>query len=473
MNKKQLVILGAGPGGYAAAFMAADQGMDVALIDLEPHPGGACLNWGCIPAKAYLHVAHILGLTREAKAFGLNYAEPHIDLTTMRAWKQNIVTKLSAGLMSLTQARNIEFIQGRASFIDHHNLKITNPGKADARLGFDSAVIATGSRPTTLANLYLESPRLLNSRSALELSSLPKRLLVVGAGYIGLELGSVYSALGSQVTVVEQNTTLLAGIDSDLSAILYQRLKKNFYELRLGVSVQNIEDTGDALLVTLVDDAKKSSQQSFDNVLVAVGRKPNSSGIGLDGTEVKTNARGFIEVEENRQTTVPNIFAIGDVCGEPMLAHKATHEARIAVRALNHKATAFMPQAIPAVMYTNPELAWCGLTEQDALKQQKDVKVVKFPWTASGRAMTLNSTDGLTKLIIDKSSERLLGAAIIGTGAAEMIAEMVVAIEMNALAADLSWCIHPHPSLSETLMEAADVFYHESLHLYHPPGRKK
>lgn len=464
----QLVVIGAGPGGYAAAFYAADLGLQVMLIDTEKNPGGVCLYRGCIPSKALLHVAKIKNEAKHANVCGLEFAEPKIDLEKMRAWKETVITKLTSGLGQLAKARKVNFVQGRASFLDAKTLKVIHQSGNEDHVTFQHCIIATGSRPTSIPGLNLDSPRLLNSTTALALGEIPKKFLVIGGGYIGLELGSVYAALGSQVTVVEMTDGLIPGADRDLATILQKHISSKFESLRLKTRVGAVrERPGEPSLldVSFIDEHDKTSEATFDQVLVAVGRKPNSSGIGLNNTQIQVNERGFIVVDEKRQTTVGGIYAIGDVAGDPMLAHKASHEARVAVEAVMGHRVTFEPKAIPAVIFTDPEVAWCGLTETEAKKQNRDVKVVKFPWAASGRALTLDRTEGMTKLIIDPKTETLLGVGLVGSSAGEMIAEAVVAIEMGASVTDLKLCIHPHPTLSETLMEAAELYFGHCTHI--------
>jgi dihydrolipoamide dehydrogenase len=466
-NPTRVAVIGAGPGGYAAAFHAADLGMQVTLIDAEPNPGGVCTFKGCIPSKALLHAAKVLDEARHADVFGVSFGKPSLDVNKLRAWKDAVVKKQTGGLGLLARARKVEYIQGRASFMTPQTLSV-DTGKGERRVEADYVIIATGSRPSTLPNVSIDSPKVLDSTSALDLPDIPARLLVVGGGYIGLELGTVYAALGSRVTVVEMTDGLLPGADRDLAAIVAKRMETTTEAILLETKVTGVKDEKKGLSVTFEGKAVPSGAQNFDRVLVAVGRRPNSAIDGLDKTKVQINQRGFIEVDPQRRTGERSIFAIGDVVGEPMLAHKATHEARVAVEVIAGHPSVFEPRAIPAVVYTDPELAWTGLSENDAKKQNRTVDVAKFPWSASGRAGTLDRPDGLTKVIIDPETERVLGVGIVGTGAGELIAEGTLAIEMGALAADLKLTIHPHPTLSETVMEAADVFFGESIHVYKP-----
>ena len=465
----QLAVVGAGPGGYAAAFLAADLGMRVTLIGREPNPGGVCLYEGCIPSKALLHVAKVLTEARQAHDWGIEFADPTINLEKLYAWRQGVVRKLTNGLGQLSQQRFVHYIQGRASIVEPTRLSIRT-GDAEEQLVFDHAILATGSRPAPFPNLSLASERILDSTTALELADVPKTLLVIGGGYIGLELGTVYAALGCQVTVVEMTSGLLPGADRDLVSVLGRHLKGIFQEILLDTTVSQLEEEPHGIRVTF-EGSQGEPERVFDKILVAVGRLPNSGLLGLDNTKVELDARDFVKVDAQRRTAEPTIFAIGDLVGEPMLAHKASHEGRVAVETIAGHKVAFEPQAIPAVVFTDPELAWCGLTEAQAVQEKRPVHVARFPWGASGRAVTLDRPDGLTKLVIDPQSARVLGVGIVGTGAAELIAEGVVAIEMAALASDLKLCIHPHPTLSETLMESAEVFFGHSTSMYRPRKR--
>jgi len=466
-NPIQLAVVGGGPGGYAAAFLAADLGMQVTLIDREPNPGGVCLYRGCIPSKALLHVAKLINEAHESSAWGITYPEPKIDLDKLRAFKNGVVTKLTGGTGQLAKARKIEYIQGSATFVDATTLEITTEAGVEQRK-FEKAILATGSRPVRVPSLWIESPRLMDSTSALELEEVPKNLLVIGGGYIGLELGSVYNALGSAVTVVEMTGGLLPGADPDLTKILAKRLDKQFHSILLNTKVASLKEEKKGIKVTLEAQDGTKSEQLFDRVLMAVGRLPNSGGLGLENTKIELDKRGFVLVDEQRRTAEPTIYAIGDIAGEPMLAHKASAEGRVAVEAIAGHKVAFEPQAIPAVVFTDPEIAWCGLTETQAKEQNRNVKITRFPWSASGRAITIDRTDGVTKLIIDAETERILGVGICGAGAGELIAEGVLAVEMAALATDVKLSIHPHPTLSETIMESAEGFFGQATHIYNP-----
>jgi dihydrolipoamide dehydrogenase len=472
-SSTKLVVIGAGPGGYAAAFHAADLGLEVALVDPEPNPGGVCLYRGCIPSKALLHVAKLVHEAKHASEWGITYPAPKIDLDKLRAFKDKVVTKLTGGLGQLSKQRKVNYIQGRASFKDASTLSIDLVEGGTETLSFEHAIIATGSHPTKVPSLSLDSDKVMDSTSGLDLPDIPKSLLVVGGGYIGLELGSVYAALGTKVTVVEMTAGLLPGADRDLVTYLSRQLEKTLHKILLNARVVEMKDDKKGVRVTIEGDALEAGdrEQVFDRVLVSVGRRPNSAVPGLDSTKVKVSDKGFIEVDLARRTAEPSIYAIGDVVGEPMLAHKASAEARVAVESIAGHKTAFEPQAIPAVVFTDPEVAWCGLTETEAKAQGIKVEIAKFPWAALGRALAIDRPDGLTKLIIDPATERILGVGIVGAGAGELIAVGVLAVEMAALATDLKLSIHPHPTLSETLMEAAEVFFGHSVHV-HRPKRK-
>lgn len=464
----QLAVIGGGPGGYAAAFLGADLGLEVTLIDQEKNPGGVCLYRGCIPSKALLHVAKLLAEARHASAWGIEFGEPVIDLDRLRGFKQGVVDRLTGGLGQLTRQRKIRFLQGRASIVNATTLDVALKEGGTKQVRFAHAVIATGSRPAAVPGLSLDSPRVLDSTSALDLPDVPKRLLVVGGGYIGLELGTVYAALGAEVSVVEMMPGLLPGADRDLVNVLAKRVERMCRAVMLDTKVVAMREEADGLHVTFEGKSAPDGPQVFDKVLVSVGRQPNSEVPGLDRTRVKVNGRGFIEVDAQRRTAEPTIFAIGDVAGDPMLAHKATAEGRLAAEVIAGKKRAYEPQAIPAVVFTDPELAWCGVTETEAKAQGLDVEVSRFPWAASGRAMTLDRTDGLTKLVVERESGRVLGMGVVGAGAGELIAEGVLAVEMGALVSDLGLSIHPHPTLSETIMEAADAFFGHATHIHRP-----
>jgi dihydrolipoamide dehydrogenase len=472
MTSTQLAVIGAGPGGYAAAFLAADLGLNVALIDPEPNPGGVCVYRGCIPSKALLHVAQVLQESRHAKAWGIEFSEPRIDLAKLRGFKDAVVQRLTGGTGQLVKHRKVRYLQGRAELNDARSLrvKLVSGGQEDVR--FDHAIIATGSVPAIPPALKLDDHRVMDSTTALDLPEVPKSLLVVGGGYIGLELGTVYSTLGSAVTVVEMTPGLLPGADRDLVDVLARRVKQTMAAVLLSTKVTGMRPEANGIRVSFEGNVDPP-EQVFDRVLVSVGRRPNPSVPGLDRTRVKVDERGFIQVDEQMRTAEPSIFAIGDVVGEPMLAHKASHEGRVAVEVIAGHNVAFQPRAIPAVVFTDPEVAWAGLTEAVAQKSGRAVAIAKFPWAASGRAITLDRTDGMTKLVLDPDTEVVLGVGLVGPGAGELIAEGVLAIEMGATASDLKLSIHPHPTLTETVMESAEVFFGEATHVYRPKKAPK
>ena len=464
----QLAVVGGGPGGYAAAFLAADLGLKVTLIDPEVNPGGVCLYRGCIPSKALLHVAKLIEESHQAKNWGIEFSGPKIDLAKLRGWKESVVKRLTGGLGQLSKQRSVKYVQGRAGFENANTLRVTKADGSGESLRFDRILLATGSRPAVIPALKIDSPRMMDSTGALDLKDIPKTLLVVGGGYIGLELGSVYAALGTKVTVVEMLSGLLPGADRDLVLPLHKRLEKMFDGILLNTTVKSLKEESGGIRATFDGADVKEREKVFEKVLVSVGRKPNSEIPGLDKTRVKVGPKGFIQVNKQLQTDDPSIYAIGDVVGEPMLAHKAMHEGRTAVEAIIGRKVAFEPHAIPAVVFTDPEIAWAGLTETQAKESGREIAVAKFPWGASGRAITLDRPEGMTKLILDPKTERVLGVGIVGVGAGDLIAEGVLAIEMAALAGDLELTIHPHPTLSETVMEAAEVFFGTSTDVYRP-----
>lgn len=467
MSSFQLVVIGAGPGGYAAAFAAADLGMQVALVDTEPNPGGVCLYRGCIPSKALLHVAKLINEARHAAAWGVSFGEPAIDIDKLRAFKDDVVGKLTGGLGQLSTARKITYLRGWATFRDSTTLDVALVDGGTTEVKFRNAVLATGSRPAMIPGLPEGSARVMDSTAALELADVPAKLLVIGGGYIGLEMATVYAALGSKVTVVEMTAGLLPGADRDMVNHLKKRLETQFEAIHLSTKVLEVKEQKNGLKVTL-QNAEGEQTMIFDKALVSVGRKPNTQGFGLEHTRVAVSDRGFIVVDPQRRTAEEHIFAIGDITGDPMLAHKASHEARVAVDAIAGKKTVFEPMAIPAVVFTDPEIAWAGLTETEAKEQGRKVEVARFPWAASGRATTLDRYDGVTKIIADPETQRVLGIGIAGPGAGELIAEGVLAIEMAATVKDIALTIHPHPTLSETVMEAAEVYFGHSTHMYRP-----
>ncbi len=466
----QLAIIGGGPGGYAAAFLAADLGMNVTLVDAEKRLGGVCLLRGCIPSKALLHVARSMAEAAQLSDWGIAFPPPEIDLDAVRRRKEKVIATLTGGLAQLARKRKVNLVRARATFHDAHTLKLEPVGEKTPRddtLRFDHCIVATGSSPTRIPAFEIGSGRVMDSTAALALADVPDSLLVVGGGYIGLEMGTVYAALGSKVSVVELTDGLLPGADRDLVRPLARRLKSQFESIRLGTKVAAITDSGDAVDVTLEGDSEEKVQR-FSRVLVSVGRRPNSAGLGLEQAGVEVDDQGFIRVDPQRRTARGHILAIGDVAGQPMLAHKATHEGKVAVEALAGRPVRFAPRAIPAVVFTDPEIAWAGLTETIAKAQGRNVKTAAFPWAASGRAQAVGRTEGFTKWLVDPHSERVLGCGIVGPGAGDLIGEAVLAIEMGCAVRDLTESIHPHPTLSETIGGAAEVFFGTATDLYRP-----
>ncbi|NLV46010.1 MAG: dihydrolipoyl dehydrogenase [Candidatus Hydrogenedentes bacterium] len=465
--KTQLAVIGAGPGGYAAAFHAADLGLQVTLLDVQPNPGGTCLYRGCIPSKALLHVAKLITDAREAEEWGLTFAPPQMDLDKMRRRTGQVIEQMTGGLGQLCRARKVAYLRARATFMTSHRLAVFHEDGSEDTLEAEYVIIATGSRPALFGPL-IKSDRLMNSTNALQIDRIPSTLLVIGGGYIGLELGSVYAALGAKVTVVEAGDMLLAGADRDLVAPLEKRLEHTFEEVLLKTKVADMREQEDGMRVQFEGEGVSAEPRIFDKVLVCVGRKPNSRGLNLADTAIETDNKGFILVDAQRRTAEPHIFAIGDVAGQPMLAHKASAEGKVAAGAIAGKKTAFEPQAIPAVVFTDPEIAWCGETENSAREKGLSVHIARFPWAASGRASTLSRSDGLTKILVDAETSQIIGMGIAGSGAGELISEGALAIEMGAVAEDLDMTIHPHPTLSETVMESAAAIFGQSTHIYRP-----
>ncbi len=470
-QNKSVTVIGAGPGGYAAAFYAADLGMEVTLIDNEVNPGGVCLYRGCIPSKALLHAAKVINEAKEAKNWGIEFGQPKIDINRLREWKNEVVKQLTGGLGIVSKQRKVNYIRGTASFINSNTLEIKKEDGSTENHTFENAIIATGSIIATIPDLNIDSKRLLNSTTALDLPEIPKSLLVIGGGYIGLELGSVYQALGTKVSVVEMMPGLLPGADRDLVSHLSKKLGKEFERIMLNAKVTEMKETKNGIKVK-IDTEIGTEELEYDYVLMSIGRKPSTKGLGVENAHVTTNERGWIKVNAQMKTEGGNIYAIGDIAGEPMLAHKASHEARVAVDTIAGEKVAFEPLAIPAVVFTDPEIAWAGLTENQAKEKKIKYETAKYPWAASGRATTLGRSDGVTKLILDPESQRILGVGICGPGAGELIAEGVLAIEMGANVTDLKLTIHPHPTLSETIMEAAEAFFGQSTHMYKPKRKK-
>ena len=463
-----VVVIGAGPGGYPAAFAAADHGRKVIMVNAEAQPGGVCLHRGCIPSKALLHVAKLIHEAEEASAWGIHFTQPKIDLDALRKFKNDVIAKLTGGVTELCKARGVTLVNAWATFADSQTLDLKYPDGSVGKLKYQHAILATGSSPVVPPLFQKNDPRVMDSTGALELADIPERLLVIGGGYIGLEMGSVYAALGSKVTVVEMLPGLLPGADRDLVRPLQKRLEKQFAAIHLNTKVESLDVQKSEIVAKLTGEDQKTREEKFDRVLVSIGRKPNSRNLGLEKTKVQVDAKGFVVVDPRRLTNDPNISAIGDVAGEPMLAQKATREAKVAVEALVGEPAEFDNIAIPAVVFTDPEIAWCGLTETQAKADNLEVTVVRFPWAASGRAVAISRTEGLTKIICDAKTQRVLGVGIVGAGAGELIGEAVIAVETAAVARDLADSIHAHPTLSETIMEAAEAVVGQATHMFRP-----
>jgi dihydrolipoamide dehydrogenase len=464
--KTEIVVIGAGPGGYAAAFYAADKGKKVILVEQDKRLGGVCLNRGCIPSKALLHATKVMEEAKESSLRGIVFETPKLDLPRMRQWKDGIIEKLSNGIKSIAKMRGVQVMYGRGHFDDSQTLRVETE-EGQQFIQFEKAIIAVGSRPALPKLFDLGNPRIMTSTEALQLDEIPENLLVIGGGYIGMELGTVYAGLGSKVVVIEALESILAGADPDLARPVIRYAQKHFREVRLKTKVTSMSTVGKHIKVTVESPTGEKKEELYDRVLVSVGRVPNCEDLGLENTKAQRDEKGFITINPQQQTSDPNIYAIGDVAGGLLLAHKASKEARVAVEVITGEEAAF-ESVIPAVVFTDPELAWCGLTEAEAKTKGIEVKVSKFPWGASGRALSLDRPDGLTKLIVDPATERILGVGLVGAGAGELIAEGVVLVEMGATVADLASCVHPHPTLSETLMEAAEAFFGYATHTYSP-----
>ncbi|REJ68400.1 MAG: dihydrolipoyl dehydrogenase [Planctomycetota bacterium] len=471
----QLVVLGGGPGGYAAAFAAADLGMEVTIVEREPRLGGVCLLRGCIPSKALLHVAKAIRESHELAGWGVQFDGMHIDIDTMRGGKTKVIERLTGGLKQLAKQRSVRHVQAEGKLVSSTSLSLSggNPESyaGEDHITFDHLIVATGSTPVMPGLFRIDNERVMSSDGALDLPEIPEKMLVVGGGYIGLEMGTVYAALGTQVSVVEMVDRLLPGIDRDLVKPLSKRFNEIFTDIHLKTEVTALIDHGEQIEV--IYDGEKVGSERFDRVLVAVGRRPSTANLGLENTQVQVNERGFIVADSHMRTSDPHILAIGDVVGDPMLAHKAAHEGKIAAEVLAGEPAEFDKRAIPAVIFTDPEIAWAGLTEEDAKRQQIAHEVAQFPWAASGRANAVHATAGLTKLIIEPETNRILGAGIVGSGAGELIAETVLAIEMGCTARDLAESIHPHPTLSETVGFAGDVQLGTATEIYRPKASKR
>ncbi len=458
-----VVVLGAGPGGYTAAFRAADLGLKTVLVERHERLGGVCLNVGCIPSKSLLHIARVMSDAEESASYGITFGKPEIDIDALRSWKDSVVDKLTGGLEGLAKQRKVEVVRGTGTFASPNLLSVEGEAGTTS-IGFKHCIIAAGSSPTVLPGMPEDDPRLMDSTGALELADIPERLLVIGGGIIGLEMATVYDALGSKVTVVELLDSLIAGCDTDLVKPLQKRIEKRYEAIRLGTKVEGVEALDDGLRVSF----EGGEPETFDRILLAVGRRPNGDKLGADAAGVTVDDGGFIRVDRQMRTNVPHIFAIGDIVGEPMLAHKATHEGKVAAEVIAGHDVAFDARAIPNVAYTDPEVAWMGLTEIEAKEQGVPYEKGTFPWAASGRALSLGRAEGSTKLLIDPETRRILGAGMVGVNAGELIAETVHALEMGADAEDLGLTIHPHPTLSETVGFAAEAAEGTITDLYMP-----
>ena len=455
-HETEVLVIGSGPGGYVAAFRAADLGMDVILVDLEKRPGGECLFRGCIPSKTLLFLAELLHDAQRSGEMGINFGKPQIDLNRMRGWKDQVIDKLTNGLLTLSKRRKVQLLQGRAVFEASDRARLEDSEVSQIR--FRHAILATGSRSTPFRDIpFVKGSRIMDSTGALELPDIPRSLLILGGGYVGLEMGTVYAALGSRVSVAVRGDRLLRGADPDLVDVLLSRLKETFEAIYFNTQVASLKEREEGVDVKFEGRPDKA-EQTFERVLVAVGRKPNTENAGLEKTKVKLNEQGFVIVDEQRRTTDEKIFAIGDVAGPPLLAHKAFREGKVAAEAIKGMPSAFDVQAIPAVVYTNPQVAWAGLREEQARKENRNVKVERYLWKFSSRATTMGVSDGVTKMIFNPESGRLLGVGICGPNAEGLISEGTLAIELGALAQDLGLTIHPHPTLSEMMMETAELF---------------
>ena len=462
-----ILVIGSGPGGYAAAFRAADLGRKVMIIDKDPTLGGVCLNRGCIPSKTLLHIAKVLEEAASLKRMGVTFTKPKIDIDAVRDWKSKIVTQLSQGIGQMAKARKIQTVQGKALFISDTEIQLQSSSKKE-RFTFDHCIIAAGSSSAVIPGIPMENKDVLTSRSALELVGVPKSLLILGGGYIGLEMGTVFSSLGSSVSVAEFLPNLLPGADADLVKPLVRKLKKQFEEIYLSTKITSVKPAKPKGLVVTMEKDEKVSNKKYDQVLVSVGRKPNTKNIGLENTSIKINDRGFITVDKHQKTTVDNIYAVGDIAGNPMLAHKATHEGKVAAEVICGLPAAFDARAIPAVIFTDPEIAWVGITEEEAKEKSIPYEKGEFPWAASGKSLVLGRNEGKTKIIFDPETKRTIGVGIVGPNAGDLISEGALAIEMGADAEDIRLTVHPHPTLGETFANAAEVFEGTVTDLYIP-----
>ena len=463
IQETELLVIGSGPAGYAAAFRAADLGMEVTMVDTAERPGGVCLFKGCIPSKTFLHLAELIHDADKASSMGVSFGKPQIDLEGLRQWKAAVIDKMVNGLVNLSDRRGVQLIKGRAEFESSNSVRLSD--SEVSRIKYRHAVLATGSRAIPFPGIeFRDGGKIMSSAGALALADVPEKLLVLGGGYVGLELGTVYAALGSRVTLVEFMDRLLPGVDQDLVQPLTKNLTGLFEHIHLNTKVVSLAESESGVDVVLEGDVT-DKHQFFERVLVAIGRRPASQGIGLEHTKVKLNDKGFVIVDDQMRTADENIFAVGDVAGGMMLAHKATREGKIAAEVIAGHPSAFDARAIPAVVYTDPQIAWCGLTEEEARRENRAVNIQRFPWKFSGRATTMGAPDGLTKIIIEPESGRILGMGITGRDTEGLISEGVLAVEMGALAEDMALSIHPHPTLSETEGEAAELFLGTATHI--------
>ena len=464
-EKNHIVIIGSGPGGYAAAFRASDLGNKVTLIEKDASLGGVCLNRGCIPSKTLLHISKIIDEAESVKKFGVTYPSPTIDMKKIQLWKNRVIKKLGGGIKLLAKKRNVEIVHGTANFISDKSIKITND--EEQIINFDKCIIATGSRPNGLPFSDIDHKNILDSTSALSLDTVPKTMLVIGGGYIGLEMATAYSSLGTKVDVVEFLPRLLPGADIDLVDVLAKTLNNKLNNIYLNTKVTSISNLKQSVKVTMESDGKKLSE-NYDKVLISVGRTPNTDNLSLDNVGIAMSKEGFIEVDEYRRTNIDNIFAIGDVTGNPMLAHKATHEGKVAAEVCTNIPSAFQPQVIPAVIFTDPEIAWAGKTEEELTLNNIAYEKSEFPWQASGKAIAMDRTEGKTKILFKPDSKRVIGVGIVGYNASDLIGEAALSIEMGCYSEDIALTIHPHPTLTETFSNAAEVMEKTITDLYIP-----
>ena len=462
-----ILVIGSGPGGYAAAFRAADLGREVTLVDKDPTLGGVCLNRGCIPSKTLLHIAKVLEEAESLKKMGVTFTKPTIDIDLVRNWKNKVVSQLSGGIGQMAKARKVNTVQAEATFLSDNEVQLKSESSTEI-ITFDHCVVASGSSSSIIPGIPFDNKNVLTSKTALDLKKIPESLLVIGGGYIGLEMGTVFSALGSSVSVAEFLPNLLPGADPDLVKPLARKLKKEFSEIHLSTKITKVEQAKSGVMDVTMEKNGEEITKQYEQVLVSVGRKPNTEKMGVDKTNIKVNEQGFISVDKYQQTSVKNIFAIGDIVGNPMLAHKATHEGKVAAEVICGLPAAFDAKAIPAVIFTDPEIAWVGVTETEAKESGIPYEKGEFPWAASGKSLALGRNEGRTKILFDKDTKRTIGVGIVGPNAGDLISEGALAIEMGADAEDISLTVHPHPTLGETFANAAEVFEGTVTDLYIP-----